>query len=480
MKGTVMPKSVLIINCDEYGTQKIDEYLKILGFNTTIAKNGQLGIAALRTQKPDVILLASDLQDTDPALFMERKNRMLDAEKIPVIVLAGTAKDIQVKSAVKKGIIDFVSMPVMLETLRKKILHHMKAADQTAENHLTAEVFIRDGIVVCELRGSLVLHELVALKYWILDTARSNQTLSKRFYIIIYNLDEPAFSQVLFDKLFDFVQFFPDLPKSNIKILASDQRIRESLKKSRIAGGFELVDNYIEGLDKLKALYLAQGDEEILVEFLVPNAALYKNAYDQHGRLVKQEGKSFSQEELQSLLKRGIKKLFYVRKAQIDKDSQISEDEDVDVVMDAIQVTGAVIPGGLKDLFMERENKRRLTMNVLVVNGSGDDLDALYGFFTMKGFTASKASSSKEALALTVKGRFDYILVDLDLDGGNGLNLVQSMKLIPSLKGTQFIITGKSVKKESVDRAIGLGIHAFLTSPFHFEKLSGMIGERTN
>ena len=94
------------------------------------------------------------------------------------------------------------------------------------------------------------------------------------------------------------------------------------------------------------------------MEFLVPNAALYKNAYDQHGRLVKEEGKSFCQEELQSLLKRGIKKLFYVRKAQIDKDSQISEDEDVDVVMDAIQVTGAVIPGGLKDLFMERENKK--------------------------------------------------------------------------------------------------------------------------
>jgi DNA-binding response OmpR family regulator len=470
-----MASNVLIVDCDEYTTQKIDAYLKVLGFTTALTRNGQIGLATLRTQRPDLILLASDLKDMDPALFMERKNRMLEVEKTPVILLARDEKAARVKPQPKKGPIEAVGKPVMLGALKKKMLKLLNLQEQAGEKHLTAEVFIRDGIVVVELRGALVEHELVSLKYWILDTARSNQTLNKRFFIIIYELDGETLTQPLFDRLFQFVQFFPDLPKSNVKILTSDEGIRSSIAASKAAAGFEIVSNYIVGLDKLKALYLAQGDEEILVEFLVPNAALYKNVYDQHGRLVKGEGKSFNQEELQGLLKRGIRKLYYMRKAQVGHDSQIVENEDVDVVMDAIQVNGAVIPEGLKGLFQEQEAKKRFTVGVLIVNGDSGDLDSLFDFFTMKGFTASRAPSSKEALELTARSRFDYIIVDLDLDGGNGLNLVQSMKLHPSAKSAQFIITARNVKKENVDQAVHLGVRGFFKSPFDFDKLSGMI-----
>jgi DNA-binding response OmpR family regulator len=470
-----MGRNIFVVDCDEYTTQKIDEYFKVLGFTTSVTRSGQVGIAALRTQRPDLILLATDLRDMDPAMFIERKNRMLDVEKTPVILLVRGVKVPPVKAHPKKGPVEAVTKPIMLETLRKKAFTLLDLREPEGEKRLAAEVFIRDGIVVVELRGALVDHEIVSLKYWILDTARSNQTLSKRFFVIIYGLEEETLTQPLFDKLFEFVNFFPELPKSNVKILASDERIRASISASRTAAGFEVVNNYIEGLDRLKALYLAQGDEEIHVEFLVPNATLYKNVYDQHGRLVKEEGRSFSQGELQGLLKRGVKKLFYMRKVQVGNDSQIVEDEDVDVVMDAIRVTGAVIPEGLKGLFREQEAKERFTVDVLIVNGNPEDLVSLFDFFAMKGFTASKASSSKEALELASRGRFDYILVDLDLDGGNGLNLVRSMKLHPNTKSAQFIITAKNVKKENVDQAVHLGVRGFFKSPFDFDRLSGMI-----
>jgi CheY-like chemotaxis protein len=408
-------------------------------------------------------------------MFIERKNRMLDTEKTPVILLVRGSKAPIVKTLTRKGPVETVNKPIMLEQLKKKAFALLNLQEPEGGKRLTAEVFIRDGIVVVELRGALVEHELVSLKYWILDTARSNQTLSKRFFFIIYGLEEETLTQFLFDKLFEFVNFFPDIPKSNVKILTSDERVRARIAASKKTVGFEVVNNYIEGLEKLKALYLAQGDEEIHVEFLVPNATLYKNVYDQHGRLVKAEGKSFSQEELQGLLKRGVKKLYYMRKAQVGNDSQIVEGEDVDVVMDAIQVTGAVIPDALQGLFQDQDAKKRFTVGVLVVNGNPDDLDSLFDFFTMIGFTASKASSSKEALGLASRNRYDYIIADLDLDGGNGLNLVRSMKLHPNAKSAQFIITARNVKKENVDQAVHLGVRGFFKSPFDFGRLSGMI-----
>ena len=109
------------------------------------------------------------------------------------------------------------------------------------------------------------------------------------------------------------------------------------------------------------------------------------------------------------------------------------------------------------------------------MNGNPGDLDSLFDFFTMKGFTASRAPSSKEALELASRNRYDYIIADLDLDGGNGLNLVQSMKLHPNTKSAQFIITARNVKKENVDQAVHLGVRGFFKSPFDFDRLSGMI-----
>jgi response regulator of citrate/malate metabolism len=61
------------------------------------------------------------------------------------------------------------------------------------------------------------------------------------------------------------------------------------------------------------------------------------------------------------------------------------------------------------------------------------------------------------------------------MDGGNGLNLVRSMKIHPNTKSTQFIITARNVKKENVDQAVHLGVRGFFKSPFDFDRLSGMI-----
>ena len=115
-----MERNILVVDCDEYATQKIDEYFKVLGFTTTVLRSGQGGIAALRTQRPDLILLATDLRDIDPAMFIERKNRMLDVEKTPVILLARSVKVPPFKAQPKKGPVDTVTKPIVLETLKKK------------------------------------------------------------------------------------------------------------------------------------------------------------------------------------------------------------------------------------------------------------------------------------------------------------------------------------------------------------------------
>ncbi|MBA7520270.1 hypothetical protein ES705_12363 [subsurface metagenome] len=129
-------------------------------------------------------------------------------------------------------------------------------------------------------------------------------------------------------------------------------------------------------------------------------------------------------------------------------------------------------------------NKEQITRELAELTGLMQNLKNEKGvekfpgdkaFFTGKGFAVTNTVSSKGALGIIAKSPFDYIIIDLDLDNGNGLNLVKSMKLIPKTKNSQFIITGKIVKNKSVEQAIHLGVRGFLKSPFDPEKLSQII-----
>ncbi len=470
-----MGQIILLIDNDEYSTIKIEEYLNLFGFQITTTKNGQYGLSTLRSQKPDVILLSDGVTDIDIPAFLERKKKMMGVQDIPVIIFTKKTQFDYIKLLTQSGATDTLMRPIVLERLRKKIFQHLNIPETPGKQHLTTEVFIREGIIIIEIGGHLINEEIIALKYRILDTARTDQTLRKRFYFIIYNLEEENISQALFNKLFSFISYYPRLPESNVKILTSNEIIIRMIKNSPIASKFEIVANYIDGLNKLKALYLVNEENEVLVDFLKPNIALFKNVYDQKGTLVKEEGNSFSSEEIKQLLRRGIKKLYYTRKAKVDSDRQILESEDVDVVMDSIKVSGIVVPKELTDLSMVDESKKQHGVLILIVSGNQEDLQVLNDFFVEKGCITSQANTSKDALKYISTKSYEYIIVDIDLDNGNGLNLVKTLKLSPHTKQSNFIITGQTVTKESVEQAIHLGVRGFLKSPFDPVKLARII-----
>jgi len=175
------------------------------------------------------------------------------------------------------------------------------------------------------------------------------------------------------------------------------------------------------------------------------------------------------------LLQKGIKKLFYTRKAKVGADKQILETEDVDVVMDSVNVSGIVLPDALIDSSSIKESKKGYSAQILIVNENQQERTLLQQFFTKKGFQAEVCENSKGALELIQMGSFDYVIIDLGLDGGNGLNLLRSLKVNPHAKSSNYIITGKTVTKECVEQAMGLGVRGFLLSPFSPQKLEQMI-----
>jgi DNA-binding response OmpR family regulator len=467
-----MPKRILIAEKSDYIALKLTEYLRTAGYEIVRAKSGQLTISALRRALPDLLILSEELSDMDSATILERMRNMFGIGKVPILMITGSGGG-GVPHNLKlhpKERVDSVQMPVALELLRLKVGKLLLVPDTGEDRVLNAEVFIRDGIVIIELRGFLTGLGLVALKYSILDLARADQTLNKRFFLIIYDLEKEGLSQEAFNRIFDFVVFFKDTPKQNFKILTSSETIKAMIARNPTSSQFEIVENYIDGLEKLKSLYLKQGEDEVRLEFLQPDAVLFKDVYNRNGNLIKAQGKSFSQEELNALKRQGVKSLFYTRRARVDDDRQIAADENVDVVLDAIRLTGIIIPEGLKTA----ESKQRLKLNILIVNGDSRELEMLNSFFTSRGFQVQSTSRMGDALRLASEMLCDYMIVDLKLEDGNGLDLIRAAKSREQLGSCQFLVTGKAVHPETVREAVSLGVKGFLRSPVDVGKLKNI------
>jgi DNA-binding response OmpR family regulator len=468
-----MNKTVHIVEKDDYTALKLIEYLRTAGYETARSKSGQVAITAIRSSVPDLIVLSTNLSDYQTDDFISRMRNIAGAGTVPVILIGeGGIGDREDGKPVKSDeSLQIMEKPVALDALRQKVASVLKVQDKKDERHLTSEVFIREGIIIVEIGGFLTKLDLVTLKYRILDTSRTDKTLTKRFYLIIYDLESEGLGQDSFNHLFDFLVFFKNTPNSNFKILTSSETVKQLLAGHPVASQFEIVENYVEGLEKLKSLYLKKGEEGIRVEFLQPDSALFKDVFDAQGNLIKAKSSCFSQEEIDTLQRKGIKTLFYSRKIHVGEDRQIHADEDVDAVLDAINLTGIMVP----DQLMGVEAKQRLTMSILVVNSDEQELNKMHGYYSSQGFPVRKAGRISEALKIASQMFFDVVIVDLVLEDGRGLDLIRSLRERETGRTCHFIVTGKTVQAEHVKEAVSLGVRGFLKSPLDSEKLEQII-----
>jgi DNA-binding NtrC family response regulator len=75
-----------------------------------------------------------------------------------------------------------------------------------------------------------------------------------------------------------------------------------------------------------------------------------------------------------------------------------------------------------------KANSHRLAHHILFVDDDVPIRETLGLYFKMKGIAVSTAETSREALELAKKVPFDLVILDLDLGGENGMDLLQTFK----------------------------------------------------
>lgn len=71
----------------------------------------------------------------------------------------------------------------------------------------------------------------------------------------------------------------------------------------------------------------------------------------------------------------------------------------------------------------------------------------------------------------------DCVLLDINMPGMTGLEVLETCRNDPQLHGVQFIVLTAAGDQKHIDRARALGVMAFLTKPFSPRKLYRQVAE---
>jgi DNA-binding response OmpR family regulator len=116
----------------------------------------------------------------------------------------------------------------------------------------------------------------------------------------------------------------------------------------------------------------------------------------------------------------------------------------------------------MQELAFRGGRDKSVVMNprILFVDDEAGILETLSAFFRLKGYDMTTARTPQEAMALADEGRFDLAILDINLAGENGLELLGYFRAnFPSLPVVMF--TGLP-EDELLDQAMARGASGFM------------------
>jgi len=130
--STATPKKrILVIDDNEIILKTTSMKLQSAGYDVITALDGSEGVALVRTEQPDLVLLDITFPPDvggvswDGFRIMDWLNRVDVGKKIPIIIISGVLEDKNKQRAISCGAIAFFPKPVnfdeMLKTIRKTL-----------------------------------------------------------------------------------------------------------------------------------------------------------------------------------------------------------------------------------------------------------------------------------------------------------------------------------------------------------------------
>jgi CheY-like chemotaxis protein len=114
-------RTILVVDDNEDSIFILKHFLKKLGYNIIIAKNGQEGIDKAFDEKPDLIIMDIMMPVLDGYEATRKIRLNEDFKKIPIIALTAHASIVDKSKTFASGCNDYLAKPIALNKLNSII-----------------------------------------------------------------------------------------------------------------------------------------------------------------------------------------------------------------------------------------------------------------------------------------------------------------------------------------------------------------------
>lgn len=112
-------------------------------------------------------------------------------------------------------------------------------------------------------------------------------------------------------------------------------------------------------------------------------------------------------------------------------------------------------------------------MKVLIIEDEKSLSNSIAGYLSDSQYTCEVAYEYDKALEKALDYDYDCILLDISLPGGNGLNLLRTLKDSEKMDGV-IIISAKNSIEDKI-KGLEIGADDYLTKPFHLAELKARV-----
>lgn len=93
------------------------------------------------------------------------------------------------------------------------------------------------------------------------------------------------------------------------------------------------------------------------------------------------------------------------------------------------------------------------------------------------GYQVTESASAADALAICETRAFHLLLIDVEMPGMNGLELISRLRTMKTCRSTPIVILAKDGRDENIRRAETLGANGWIEKPFTPERLLSAINQ---
>lgn len=131
MPESLTTRQARILVVDDESTQRLltRQYLEQADFEVFEARDGEAALQVYAQQRPDLILLDVRMPKMDGFAVCARIREMVDGAEVPIVMVTGLDDIESLEHSYKSGATDFITKPVVWETLSHRVRYLLRAGD---------------------------------------------------------------------------------------------------------------------------------------------------------------------------------------------------------------------------------------------------------------------------------------------------------------------------------------------------------------